>query len=1019
MMGFPVRQDSDQRVRNDSVIENWRQHKGMSKMLARESREKGPELCLVANWSSVDDTLSGCAQNVSENKLCSIWVTQLKLGKVHHGFELHGKVVADAIYTGGVYFVVEDAAGDLAKVGVYNDARSSHATAGSMFRRGQTVSIAEPYLKLGSEGQPFVRVNKPTSIKNGGSTHGADADAWDQEAKQMLRADKPTAAYTCWTWALKCEGASEVVGVLLANRAAAHLRSGKNAEGARDCMAALCVYPSSAKAGFRLVQALSGLEMNGTASQYARGFAERWPHISASLKRYANGRGSANEEKAALESMWWEADAVVKTVTGQLCAPEGVKDSTWEGLKTCGNERFRAGDFAAAANVYSDALEAVQNKHGVVRLLCNRAAAATHEANFLCAVVDATAALVLDAGHGKAWYRRALALCELGLFDKAAMACANGLRVLREQGVNVSDFKALERKICKHKTSAKANKTSTAEHKKRLQAEYEQLKALNAVCATFGVGGVADELGIKPPPLPAFHLEMKQHSKWPRGVDVGWAKEYLAFSFEQSRFLPHTLESQICDPGYTIPKCHLVKRANRSPRRLEWLSRGSARAGDIMPEDPLERLPYFESSRRAFSNQAYRTEILTRGTVHVAVGFVDLGVLLSCEFAHGTGGRAGPLEFVGVELSAFAVAKSLVVWQMVADAAGDLEAATAVLQVWFSATWHVGTAGAFRAAVVSVSKKSKALYGNNDAVSALLEHWAQSKGVLLKHARAQWAETVSKDACNIGHLVHKRDRLSMIAYELTGDVFVSKESELTGSVCWWDCPDGTPPSEHDQTFFSVLDLSKVLREAVSGQGLFPACEEFLRRRVRMLIASAAAGQVAVRAMVGNVETLVPQIAALHPCTMSWSNVSDYFQGSHFHAIARACSVHGNTVHFGYSMNWTTDVMGAYVMDCHNAQARRDIIAQGYQMLQEVYHVHGLEHTLRLPPPENPMNVAGYTLVFAWYQKWFDTFIAAGRRGGAANVGNVEPVVYNPLTKTGNTTVVFTWTYDEGVVFARV
>lgn len=258
--------------------------------------------------------------------------------------------------------------------------------------------------------------------------------------------------------------------------------------------------PSSAKAGFRLVQALSGLEMNGTASQYARGLAERWPHISASLKRYARGRGSANEENAALESMWWEADAVVKTVTGQLCAPEGVKDST------CGDERFRAGDFAAAAKVYWDALEAVQNKHEVVRLLCNRAAAATHEANFLCAVVDATAALVLDAGRGKAWYRRALALCELGLFDKAAVACANGLRVLREQGVNVSDFKALERKICKHKTSAKANKTSTTEHKKRLQAEYEQLKALNAVCATFGVGGVADELGIKPPPTPGVPL---------------------------------------------------------------------------------------------------------------------------------------------------------------------------------------------------------------------------------------------------------------------------------------------------------------------------------------------------------------------------------------------------------------------------------------------------------------------------------------------------------------------------------
>lgn len=1032
MMGFPVRPDPGQRVRNDNVMENYRQHQATSEMLAGQARKTGSEHCVVANWSSADDTLSGCALNVSENKLCCILVTQMQLGKVHHGAVLHGKVVADAIYTGGVYFVVEDAAGDLVKVGVYNDTRSTHATAARMFRTGQTVSIAEPYYKLGSEGQPFVRVNKPTSIKNDGSTPGPDADAWDQQAKQALRTDKAKAAYTCWTLALKREVATQATGVLLTNRAAAYLQSGKYGEAARDCMAALCVDPTSAKAGFRLVQALSGLEMHGTASQYARSFEQRWPDISASFKPYTRGRGRANEEQAALDSMWWEADAVMQTLTRQACGTERGQDSTWEDLKTRGNERFRTGDFDGAVKLYSEAMEAVHNKHELGRLLCNRAAAATHEGNFACAVVDATAALVLDPGHGKSWYRRALALCELGLFEKAAVACKHGLRVLREQGMNASDFEALERKICEQRTRApkKQDKTSTAQHKGRLEAhvnmvkckdvmDREQLAALNAVFASMGMTGIADELGMKPPALPAFHLEVKKHSAWPKGVDVKWAKEYLSFCFQQSRFLPHTLESQICHPSYTVPTPHLAKRANRSTRRLEWLCSVSARAGDIMPEDPLERLTYFESSRRAFSNQSYRAEILTRGTVHVAVGFVDLGVLLCCKFAQGGDARAGALEFVGVELSVFAVAKSLVVWQMAADAGGNLEAATAILQVWFSATWNLGTVDAFRHAVAAVRENSAAMYGDNDAVSALLEHWAQCKGVPLKHARAQWAETVTLDGCNIGHLVHKTDRLRMIAYELTGDVFVDVASELTGSICWWDCPDGTPPSEHDQTFFSVLDLSKVMEEAAGEQGLFPACEEFLRRRVRNLIARAAAGEVVVRAMVGNVEALVPQIAALHPCTMSWSNVSDYFQQSQFHAIARACSVHGNTVHFAYTMNWTTDVMGAYVIDFHDAEERRAIIAQGYQMLQKVYQVHGLQRTFRLPPPENPMNIADYTLVFVWYKKWVDTFLAAARHAGAVNPGNAEPVVYNPLTKTGNTTVFLVWTYDEDVVFARV
>lgn len=134
----------------------------MSEMLAGQARKKGPEHCVVANWSRADDTLSGCALNESEDKLCCILVTQMQLGKVHHGAVLHAKVVTEAIKTGGVYFVAEDAAGDLVKVGVCNDARSSHATAARMFRTGQTVSIAEPHDKQGSEGQPFVHYPRRT-----------------------------------------------------------------------------------------------------------------------------------------------------------------------------------------------------------------------------------------------------------------------------------------------------------------------------------------------------------------------------------------------------------------------------------------------------------------------------------------------------------------------------------------------------------------------------------------------------------------------------------------------------------------------------------------------------------------------------------------------------------------------------------------------------------------------------------------------------------------------------------------
>ena len=48
-------------------------------------------------------------------------------------------------------------------------------------------------------------------------------------------------------------------------------------------------------------------------------------------------------------------------------------------------------------------------------------------------------------------------------------------------------------------------------------------------------------------------------------------------------------------------------------------------------ESNIRRIEYPYFLRQPFTNQAYRKELLSLGTVHVAVGFVDLGVLLSCE----------------------------------------------------------------------------------------------------------------------------------------------------------------------------------------------------------------------------------------------------------------------------------------------------------------------------------------------------------------------------------------------------
>eukprot|EP00913_Durusdinium_trenchii_P022015 g20688.t1 len=60
--------------------------------------------------------------------------------------------------------------------------------------------------------------------------------------------------------------------------------------------------------------------------------------------------------------------------------------------------------------------------------------------------------------------------------------------------------------------------------------------------------------------------------------------------------------------------------------------------------------------------------------------------------------------------------------------------------------------------------------------------------------------------------------------------------------------------------------------------------------------------------------IVPWIARQHPWTMSWSNVLDYMPPQKFHQLARMCSLQGDTIHYGYSMNWICEVYGSCIMD---------------------------------------------------------------------------------------------------------
>lgn len=86
---------------------------------------------------------------------------------------------------------------------------------------------------------------------------------------------------------------------------------------------------------------------------------------------------------------------------------------------------------------------------------------------------------------------------------------------------------------------------------------------------------------------------------------------------------------------------------------------------------------YSAGNFQSWSNVAARPEVLTRGTTHVAIGFVDLGDLAAACQVMPSSSSNEPLRWVGFEMSPYAVAKAMVVLAMMRQAADT----DAILQV--------------------------------------------------------------------------------------------------------------------------------------------------------------------------------------------------------------------------------------------------------------------------------------------------------------------------------------------------
>jgi hypothetical protein len=543
-------------------------------------------------------------------------------------------------------------------------------------------------------------------------------------------------------------------------------------------------------------------------------------------------------------------------------------------------------------------------------------------------------------------------------------------------------------------------------------------------------------------PMPDFRAELLQKGGgFPRGVDPSWADHYLRNAFEHACGLPHMFEITFkqkdwdlkAEPGYVMKRLSTSASA-----KSDWYFSQVA-PGSIFGK--REAHPYTALVRHSFSNQAYRKEVLHQGTTHVAVGFVDLGMLFAADLkpSHSRG-SAEPLRFLGVDMSAYSIAKTHVVWELLRQAPSPRESPPQsrakylrqVLQVWYSASWGEGTFEAVKQALeslLSCSVQRSSSY--HPDVRDLLEHWLQAPILPLKDARNDLVCLTTDNLSAIGHLLRQCDRIALAKYELTRDFgLLQGQQSICGNTLMFDCPDGTPPLQPDETVFSAFQWGDIMTQLIQqtknkakgprGMNIIEAAEQYAIDRLGKMATWAQSNTVEVELKCAAIQDVVQEVATAKPFTMSWSNIVDYLDYQEFHDVARACSIHGDTIHFGYSMNWTTEVFGTNVLDfrgSERADLRASILDQANQTVQKTYSAFGWDKYLRSPPPTNPINTASsFVLDHVHYRAWTDSFFQIARRDGPVSVGNVELPVGSPLSTTGDSTVVFTWTYSPEVHF---
>ncbi|CAG8449482.1 6128_t:CDS:1 [Ambispora gerdemannii] len=469
------------------------------------------------------------------------------------------------------------------------------------------------------------------------------------------------------------------------------------------------------------------------------------------------------------------------------------------------------------------------------------------------------------------------------------------------------------------------------------------------------------------------------------------------------------------DPGY------LMKRWGELSRPLLNFLASPRQIGDIFTRKTKSSYVGDKGmGALSFSNTPKQGLVLDQGKVHVAVGFVDLDLLLRAKIVQTENSVKQPNKFIGYDGSVYAIAKTNVIKEMMMGKAPI----RSIIEVWFSTTWTMETLKHFENAVKNVLK-----FGNapNDSppnptkkelhpkVRSLISHWSESvkSPKSRQEAHRLWAKTFDSED-NVFCVVAAR-------YILTGEFPLMDDQQpknLIASITMFNCNNGISPHSTSEFMLEMLPMDSILPKYQREDTTFlNAIYNFLEESITEVCAwlSPPAGKsekieiyLHFQSVTNDNSTLLASIRQLDPWTMSWSNICDYFHAHDFHKLLRACS--GNdTVHAMTSVNWITEVFGAHINE-YDSRSRRETLIISQEMITktgEFMDPSGyFRYTKVITHPYNLCNIgAAINVMDNWQGHFF--------RGQDLSIGEVSFVPYAQTYKT-HTFLNISFTYNKGI-----